>query len=234
MQKLRQIAATITTLKGLALLGVVALLLVATASFLLGNGLFNGNMAECRLQGQELQAAHAEIARLQQELVNREVAEKVDSGSLEQMRQQVGMLQDQLSKQEGELGLYRNLFDDNEEPSGLHIDSLNLRRAPGADSFQYRIVVRRKATLNESVDVAVSLSIDGQKDGLAVSIPFNEADLSLQGEAMSIRFKYFKVLRGAFVLPADFVPSRVVLSVLEKDNPSSLRIVQFPWSVETY
>lgn len=234
MLNLRRIVTAINTPWGLSLLAIAALLLVAVLSFLLGNGYFNTNMAQYRLQQQELVAAQDEIARLRQELVNQEVAEKVDSGSLEEMRQQVGMLQDQLSKQQGELGLYRNLFDDNEEPSGLHIDSINLRHAPGADSFQYRIVVRRKATLNESVDVAVSLSIDGQKDGVPVSIPFNEADLSLQGEAMSIRFKYFKVLRGAFVLPADFVPTRVVLSVLEKDNPSSLRIVQFPWSVETY
>ncbi|KJS05192.1 MAG: hypothetical protein VR73_12795 [Gammaproteobacteria bacterium BRH_c0] len=234
MLKIRQIAAAIDSPWGQLLLAIAALLLVATLSFLLGNGHFSRSMGKYRHQEQELAAAREEIARLKQELVNREVAEKVDSGSLEQMRQQVGVLQDQLSRQEGELGLYRNLFDDNEEPSGLHIDSLNLRRAPGADSFQYRIVVRRKATLNESVDVAVSLSIDGQKDGVPVSIPFNEADLSLQGEAMSIRFKYFKVLRGAFVLPADFVPTRVVLSVLEKDNPSSLRIVQFPWSVENY
>ena len=234
MQKIRRLVATINSPWGLSLGVATVLLLVAILSFLVGNGHFNNSMAKYKLEQQELAAAQEEIARLQQELVNREVAEKVDNGSLEQMRQQVGQLQDQLSRQEGELGLYRNLFDDNEEPSGLHIDSLNLRRSPGADSVQYRIVVRRKATLNQSVDVSVSLSIDGEKDGVAISIPFNEADLSLQGEAMSIRFKYFKVLRGAFVLPADFVPTRVVLSVLEKDNPSSLRIVQFPWSVETY
>lgn len=234
MYDIRQLTAVATTHRGLVRLCVVALVLVAMVSFVLGRGLFNAKMEKYRLQQQDLAAAQEEIARLRQDLVNREVAEKVDSGSLEQMRQQVGQLQDLLSKQEGELSLYRNLFDDNEEPSGLHIDSLNLRRAPGADSFQYRIVVRRKAVLNESVDVAVSLSIEGQRDGAAVSIPFNEADLSLQGEALSIRFKYFKVLRGAFVLPEDFVPARVVLSVLEKDSPSSLRIVQFPWSVETY
>lgn len=214
--------------RGLRVAGVVALLLIAYG---LGSRQFAATTERYRAQQAELAAAREEIARLRQDLVNREVADRVDTASLEEMRQQLVGLQAALSRQEGELELYRNLLDDQEDATGLQVEGLTLRRAPGLDSFQYRIVVRRRASHSESVDVAVSLSIDGQRGGEPASIPFNEADLSMPGDALSIRFKYFKVLRGTFVLPADFVPSKVVLSVLEKGNPSSLRIVEFPWQV---
>lgn len=202
-----------------------------TGAYLAGGRYYGAAMEAYRAQQQDLLAAQDEMARLRQDLVNREMADKVDSVSLEEMRQEVAGLQSALALQESELNLYRHLLDEYDEPSGLHVDGLTLRRAPGLDSFQYRIVVRRRANLNESADVSVSLSIDGQRQGEPASIPFNEADLSMQGDGLSIRFRYFKVLRGTFVLPADFVPSKVVLSVLEKNDPSSLRIVEFPWQV---
>lgn len=231
MVDLQSVLAAIRGRRRWLLLGGVAGVVLLAGAYLMGSRYYGAAMEAYRTQQQDLLTAQSEVAQLRQDLVNREVGDKVDGASLEQLRQQVAGLQSALALQESELNLYRNLLDEYDEPSGLHVDGLTLRRAPGLDSFQYRIVVRRRANLNESADVSVSLSIDGQRQGEPASIPFNEADLSMQGDGLSIRFRYFKVLRGTFVLPADFVPSKVVLSVLEKNDPSSLRIVEFPWQV---
>lgn len=232
MSPLRRVVAMAAGFRwlGPALLLVLMMALLAIA-YLAGSRHFSANVAAWRAERAALAETREELDRLRQQLVNREVAEQVDSASLETMRQLVADLQAQLATREEELGLYRNLMDDHDESSGLQVDSLTLRQAPGVHSFHYRIVVRRRADLNESVDVSVSLSIDGQRQGEPVSVPFNEADLSLQEDALSIRFKYFKVLRGTFVLPADFVPAKVVLTVMEKNDPGTLRIVDFPWQL---
>lgn len=215
---------------GVALLLALMLALLAIA-YLAGSRHFSANVAAYRAERANLVEMREELDRLRQELVNREVAEQVDSASLEAMRQLVVDMQAQLASREEELVLYRNLMEEDEESHGLQVDSVSLRQAPEANSFQYRIVVRRRSDLSESVDASVSLSIEGTREGERVSVPFNEVDLSLQEDALSIRFKYFKVLRGTFVLPPDFVPVRVVLTVMEKNDPGTLRIVDFPWEL---
>jgi hypothetical protein len=232
MSPLQRVLALVAGSRGLALLLLLILMVLLLATtYLAGSRHFSTNITAWRAEREALVEMREEVAKLRQQLVNREVAEQVDGASLEAMRQLVADLQAQLARREEELSLYRNLLDDQEDSSGLQVDSLTLRETPGVDSFQYRIVVRRRDNLNESVDVSVSLTIDGQRRGEPVSIPFNEADLSLQSDALSIRFKYFKVLRGTFVLPEDFVPAKVVLTVMEKNDPSTLRIVDFPWDV---
>ncbi|MCK9468827.1 MAG: hypothetical protein M0Q49_05370 [Porticoccaceae bacterium] len=229
LQRVRALISGSRRLRLVLLLGLMVVLLVL--AYLAGSHHFSANVATYRAEREELLATREELDRLRQELVNREVAVQVDSASLETMRQLVADLQAQLARREEDLGLYRSLMDDQDGSPGLQVDSLTLRQAPEADSFHYRIVVRRRADPNESVDVSVSLAIDGLRDGEPVSVPFNEADLSLQEDALSIRFKYFKVLRGTFVLPADFVPAKVVLTVMEKNDPGTLRIVDFPWEL---
>jgi hypothetical protein len=92
--------------------------------------------------------------------------------------------------------------------------------------------VRGNSPKNDAIDASVSLTIEGERDGESYGLPFDEADLSLQGKGIAVRFKYFKVLRGSLVLPANFTPAKVVLSVIEKGNASSLRITEFPWVLE--
>ncbi len=230
----RRLQASLPGPRARLLVAVVVVFLLSLSAYLAGARYFGAAMDAYREAERELASHREEVSRLRQELVNREVAEQVDSASLEAMRQLVAELQSQIARKEEELGLYRTLLDDHEEPTGLQVDSLTLRRAPGADSFQYRIVVRRRAHLSESVDVSVSLSIDGQRQGELASIPFNEADLTLNSDALSIRFRYFKVLRGTFVLPADFVPAKVVLTVMEENDPGTLRIVDFPWQLTEF
>jgi len=229
LQRVRALISGSRRLRVALLLGLMVVLPVL--AYLAGSHHFSTSVVIYRAEREELLATREELDRLRQELVNREVAVQVDSASLETMRQLVADLQAQLARREEDLGLYRSLMDDQDGSPGLQVDSLTLRQAPEADSFHYRIVVRRRADLNESVDVSVSLAIDGLRDGEPVSVPFNEADLSLQEDALSIRFKYFKVLRGTFVLPAGFMPTKVVLTVMEKNDPGTLRIVDFPWEL---
>ncbi|MAT52605.1 MAG: hypothetical protein CMK32_15610 [Porticoccaceae bacterium] len=219
--------------RGVWLVSTLLVLVVAIHfAYQAGSRHWSQSMLRFRAEHLELVKARDELADLRQTLVNREIAARIDAGTIEQLRQQVLELRTQISRQEGELAFYRNLMAEDDEVAGLEVDSLTLRPGSEPTSYQYRILVRRKSTGVEPVDVWVSLNIEGNRDGQVVSLPFNEADLSRQRDSLTIRFKYFKVLRGTFLLPEGFEPKRVVLSIIEKNDPSSLRIADFPWRVE--
>lgn len=207
-------------------------IIVGILCFMAGARYFNSAMVEKRLQKWELHSTREELMSLQQEKVNLELDNTVNEAALEQIRERMVSLQQQLARQGEELGLYRTLMAEQGDTDALSVDSLNLRPTAEANTYQYRMVVRGRPELSKAIDASISLTIEGLLAGEPHTIPFNEADLSLQGEGLAIRFKYFKVLRGEFVLPAGFVPHKVVLSVLEKGNASSLRFTEFPWRVE--
>lgn len=211
---------------------VAALVLViAGGGFLAGSRYYERAMVERRKEAEALAAASEALKTLEQEKVNLELADTVNRVTLEQLRNQVVDLQQTVSTQREELALFRSLTRDSVDMSELSVDSLDLRRTEEAHTFDYRIVVRGNGSQGDVIDASVTLAIEGMLDGEPYSVPFNEADLSLKGEGVAVRFKYFKVLRGSFVLPEGFEPEKVVLSVIEKGDASSLRISEFPWVV---
>lgn len=228
----------IAKLKGgkrqLAVLIVIGLAASGVVGFTLGSRIYTEAMQEFRALERTLAERSAELETRNQELVNLQIADKVNRLTQENLRGKVSELQTALVKLEGEVYLYKNLVEDDEAEVGLNLESLTLYRTLEENAYSYRIVVRRKAALSQTVDASLSLSIEGRLAGIPHSLPFNEADTSLKEDSMAIRFKYFKVLQGTFVLPEHFVPETVVLSLYEPRTTGSLVIRELPWRASDF
>jgi len=181
-----------------------------------------------------LRESRALLEAKDQELANLQIADKVNRLTQENLREKVSELQTALVKLEGEVYLYKNLVEDDEAELGLNLESLTLYPALDENTYNYRIVVRRKAALSQTISASLSLTIEGSVEGVPHSLAFNEADPQVSDHAVAIRFKYFKVLQGKFVLPEKFVPEKVVLSLYEQGKTGSLVIRELPWRVLTF
>lgn len=212
---------------------------VAATAVLLALGVALGFAAGSRYFGEQmtgyraLQAEHRQLQRdfaaREQRLVNLETAGQVNRASLERLRGMVSDLETRLARQQEQLHLYENLVAEGEATMGLNLESFSLRTTGEPRVFDYRIVVRRKAALSQPIEASLALDIKGRRHGIPYSAPFNEVDLSRREKTVDFRFKYFKVLRGTFVLPRHFEPARVVLSLYETDNPEAGVTRELPW-----
>jgi hypothetical protein len=213
-------------------LAVVCVIIIVAASFMAGARYFDDVMMHQRQLKKELSAARKTLKTLGQEKANLELADTVNRGALEQLRKEMVALELNLAKRDEELGLYRTLMRETEALDTPTVESLTLRPGSEEGVYLYRMVVQGKSTMSKAVEASVTLQIEGKLYGRFFSIPFNEADLNVKGDAVSVRFKYFKVMRGSFVLPAGFEPEKVRVSVLESGEANSLRLLEFPWRVE--
>ncbi len=222
------------TKRRLVILLGCALIAAAVAGYVLGSRHYGAAMTQYRANLEAREQLAAQLLAKEQEVVNLDLADKVNRLTMEQLRQKVTELQTDLVKLESELFLYKNLVEDDEAELGLNLESLTLRATEEENRYEYRIVVRRKAALSQSIDASVTLSIEGELLGIPYSVPLNEADLSIEEDALNIRFKYFKVLRGTLALPEHFVPSKVILSLYETGRADSLVIKELPWRVSAF
>jgi len=214
--------------------GGLIFLVAGVAGFVLGSRIYSEAMADYRAMERTLRENRALLEAKDQELANLQIADKVNRLTQENLREKVSDLQTALVKLEGEVYLYKNLVEDDEAELGLNLESLTLYPALDENAYNYRIVVRRKAVLGQTIDASLSLTIEGNVAGAPHSLAFNEADPHINEHSVAIRFKYFKVLQGTFVLPDGFVPEKVVLSLYEQGKTGSLVIRELPWRVLTF
>jgi hypothetical protein len=205
-----------------------------SVGFLAGGRYFGEKMAKWREVRTENKALVTTLEEREQHIVNLEMADNVNRLAEEKLRQQLTELQTEQVKLEGELYLYKGLAEDEEAKVGLNLESLTIRPGEAPDRFRYDMVVRRTEVLSKTVDVALSLKIEGQLHGIPFSVAYREADPEVKDDRVSVSFKYFKLLQGEFVLPEHFVPERVEVSLYESGRADSLVIKEIPWKVISY
>ena len=216
------------------LLPVVAAVAVGLAvGFTLGARLYDGVLADYQGLRTTIRRQEAVIEGKDQQVANLEIADKVNRLTQEKLREKVAELQTDLVKLEGQVYLYKNLVDDDEAEIGLNLESFTMLPAEGDNRFSYRIVVRRKAALSQTIEASLTLAIEGSRDGVPYSIGYGDVDPAVGGETLDFKFKYFRVIEGVFELPEGFVPEKVILSLYEAGRPESLAIIEQPWKVSS-
>lgn len=171
-----------------------------------------------------------DMEECQQAAVNLEVADKVNKLAQEKLRQRVNELQNERVNMESELYVYKKLAENDDSEIGLNIESLTIRKSEAKENhFYYEMLLRRKPASSKSVEATVSLKIEGRLDGAPHSVSFREADPELNQDALSVNFKYFKVIKGAFILPERFHPEIIVTSLYETGQEDSLAIKEISW-----
>ena len=203
----------------------------AVAGFLLGSQFLSERMATAEERRVALKKLQAQYEAQQQQLINLEMADKVNKLTQEKLRERVAELQTERMNLENELFVYKKLAEDDEAEIGLNLESLTLRPQEGGDgrTFAYEILLRRKAGLDKSIEATLSLNVEGLLLGIPDTLSFEQVDPELRDESVSVTFKYFRVVKGQFVLPEHFEPRTIVLSLYETGRADSLIIKEFPW-----
>lgn len=220
-----------------AFLAPVLVLGVGAFSYLLGSRHFDSAMAEKRVLSREVKTLRQSLDRLEREKVIWTMTGQVNRASLAQVQRELARREERMAEQQRELYLYRNLLADSGGSSGLYIGDLELRAGATPRQFEYQLAVRRKGALTRTVDVRVSLFIDGVREGAdggkaePHTLPLSEADPSQDEPVRSVRFRYFNILSGILEIPAGFTPEQVRVEVTTDEGGHSDEKV-FDWLVE--
>lgn len=156
---------------------------------------------------------------------------EVDLAAIENSRQEMIAVQQQIINGQEELALYRELLGDVNQSSGLSVTKVSLTSL-GGPRFGYHWVARQKTSKMLTSKVIAKLFIVGSLDGRAVSLPLDQVDQQVNDMPLNLNFKYFSINQGVFGLPDRFIPAKVRITLRYGWEKNDSYDQSFDWKIE--
>ena len=158
-----------------------------------------------------------------------ELAASVQEQAAQELQQKLTELLSEKVELEDAVSFYRDLMEAGEKAEGLRVADFGLVATGTAQVFQFSILVTQIAENRKYVAGEVELKVVGVMQGQRQELVF-DAENSVFGFPLKLRFKYFQDLVGQIRLPSDFVPERVSVSVQQNGKKSVG--ADFEWSLQ--
>jgi len=215
---------------------VLALLIVA----LLGWGIYRlglyaagQNNAELRAERVQLQAqlaeARKENSHLRERVAVLERAEQIDRQAYGEVERSLKQVQDEMLELKEEVAFYRGIVSPAETASGLSVTRFKLFGMGEEGVYRFKLVLTQLRTNTRLVKGHASFVIDGVLHGQQKQLSLREVSGGTQ-DKLKLRFKYFQNIEGDIVLPAGFLPSRVIVEVVPVGKGWQRFKKSFDWS----
>jgi len=206
---------------------ILVLLVGFPASYFLGayQAQLGQKETEEKLNRQSQQLA----GELNQELTLLRTNAEVDRQTMEELRQLVMTQRAQISASERDLRVYKDLLapGGKTNPQGISFGVFTLIPQKEKGHFNYSLVVQKLSTKEGDFAGTLDFNIIGQQSGKTQTLALNQISAQT-GPNIPLDFKYFQTVEGELILPADFVPQNVGLSVKGGDKKNIVE-TQLEW-----
>jgi hypothetical protein len=155
---------------------------------------------------------------LRQRLATNERAMEIDKQAYADINGSLESMQNEISELKEEVAFYRGIVAPQESAQGVRVQKLQLTANGGEHGYSYKLVLVQTTKDAPVTRGAIRLTVQGLLDQAQKEYSFGE--LSGQNtEGEKFRFKYFGKTEGDIILPANFIPTRVVVHV-SVDSPT--------------
>ena len=161
-----------------------------------------GQMGELERSVNELREQKAILER----------ASQIDRQAYGQLEGELAGLRDEIQELNRELTFYRGIVTTQGGSDVLRLQRFEVAPNGAQRGFHFQVVLTQAFTSSGITAGSVTLSVEGLQGQTARSLTLAELTDNKVKE-LPFRFKYFQEVAGDIVLPAGFVPKRVIVSV---------------------
>jgi len=148
---------------------------------------------------------------LSQQLANLEREKQVDQQAYAKIKSSLESMQNEISELKEEVAFYRGIATPQDAVQGLRIQNLQLSGNGSERGYSYKLVLVQMTKEKSATSGTVKLTVQGLLNQVQKEYSFGE--MAGRDAVGKFHFKYFGELEGDISLPADFVPTRVVVHV---------------------
>jgi hypothetical protein len=214
------------------LLGIVGALLLAAVLF--GAGVLTG-----RLSGSSHGAAAraAELAQSNDELQNRlailqrdrqvsQIADRVLQKDLADRDEKIRSLR-------AEQTFYAKLVGAAAQPGALSVNNMTLTPLAKTHAWNFTVTLTHSAEAAKEIQGTLSLAIEGVRADKLATLDWPALAGANAGEGLPFDFKYFQQVQGTLMLPADFTPNRVRVTLQPQGGATVTRTLAWDEVVQS-
>ena len=148
---------------------------------------------------------------LSQQLANLEREKQIDQQAYTEIKSSLESMQNEISDLKEEVAFYRGIASPQDATHGVRIQNLELSGNGSERGYSYKLVLVQMTKEKRMTSGMVKLSVQGLLNQVQKEYSFRE--LAGRESVGKFRFKYFGLTEGDIILPADFIPTRVVVHV---------------------
>ncbi len=161
---------------------------------------------------QELQTRRSSGEALQQREATLLVSDRISRVANREMQSALAEREDEIAELRADVAFYERLVGSTAPKKGLNVHSTRFTREDGGN-WRYEIVLTQNLD-REVVSLGeLRFDIEGVHDGQLATIGWDRLHQAPSAPAQDFSFRYFQQLEGSVMLPNDFTPQRVRVSM---------------------
>ena len=164
---------------------------------------------------------------LSQQVADLDREKQVNQRAYKEIKSSLDSMQDEISELKEEVAFYRGIATPQDAGQGVRIQNLQLSGNGSERGYSYKLVLVQMTKGKSVTRGTVKLTAQGLLNKVQKEYSFSE--MSGRDGGGQFHFKYFGELEGDIILPADFIPTRVVVHVSVQSPKHSEVEEVFAW-----
>ncbi len=160
----------------------------------------------------EKRQLESRISDLREQKAVLEQASKIDHEAYGQLEGELAGLRNEIMELNKELAFYRGIVSPQGGSGVMRLQRFEVTPSGGERGFHYKLVLTQAFTNSGITTGSVTFSVEGLMGQTPKTFALAELTNNKVKE-LSFRFKYFQEIGGDLVLPAGFVPKRVMVNI---------------------
>jgi hypothetical protein len=178
-----------------------------------------------------LDGSEGNLADLRQLVADLKLGGQVDTRANEEVRLAVEALQTEIAELNEEIRFYKGVMVPNADAKGLRVERLDLYPSGVENRYRYSVMLTQVVDKHDYIKGAVEVSLVGTQLGESRTYSLNELDAEISGE-IRFRFRYFQNIEGELTLPAEFIPTDMVIAAQPSGRGAKSIDKTFAWRVK--
>jgi len=182
-----------------------------------------------RLRQSERQAAslRAENEELRQRQATLEASDKISRAANTEVQASLAERDEEIAGLRADVAFYERLVGATSQRKGLNTHSVEFT-AEAAGSWHYSVVLTQNLNRGAISQGQMRFAVEGVKGGKLVTVGWDELNQRKDVPGQAYSFRYFQRLDGSVMLPRDFTPQRVRVSLA---GPGGSATQTFDWKL---
>lgn len=159
-----------------------------------------------------LQQAQARLDLLEQQQATLARSDQISRAANQTVQRELTERDEEIADLRANLAFFERLAGDTSQPKGLNVHSAQFAAEHGG-SWRYLIVLTQNLDRSEVSLGQLRFVIEGVRGGKLATIDWDTLHQRQAAPARSYSFRYFQQIQGSVMLPRDFTPQRVRVSL---------------------
>ena len=180
-----------------------------------------------RQSERHVQQQSAQIEELRQRQATLEASDKISRAATAEVQASLAERDEEIAGLREDVAFYERLVGATSQRKGLNAHSVEFS-AEAAGTWHYRVVLTQNLNRGAISQGQMRFSVEGVKGGKLATVTWDELHQRREVPGQAYSFRYFQRLDGSVMLPKDFTPQRVRVSLT---GPGGSATQTFDWKL---